>query len=117
MFILIFANCLNSCFLFCIIAFFLSFAVKVPIIPLHLWLPEAHVEAPTEGSVMLAGILLKLGSYGLIRFSMGLFPLGSVFFRPLVFLIEQFSVDFNEIHDADDAGVGRYGAQLGGLPR
>lgn len=69
------------------VAFFLSFAVKVPIIPLHLWLPEAHVEAPTEGSVMLAGILLKLGSYGLIRFSMGLFPLGSVFFRPLVFLI------------------------------
>jgi proton-translocating NADH-quinone oxidoreductase chain M len=65
-------------------AFFLSFASKVPMIPVHLWLPEAHVEAPTSGSVILAGVLLKLGSYGFIRFSLALFPYGSFFFAPLV---------------------------------
>ena len=55
------------------IAFFASFAVKVPMVPFHIWLPEAHVEAPTAGSVMLAGVLLKLGTYGFIRFSIPLF--------------------------------------------
>ncbi len=55
-------------------SFFLSFASKVPMIPVHLWLPEAHVEAPTAGSVILAGVLLKLGTYGFIRFSLPLFP-------------------------------------------
>jgi proton-translocating NADH-quinone oxidoreductase chain M len=66
------------------LAFFASFAVKVPMLPFHIWLPEAHVEAPTAGSVILAGILLKLGSYGLLRFSMPLFPLATVYFTPLV---------------------------------
>ncbi len=66
------------------LAFFCRFAVKVPIVPVHLWLPEAHVEAPTAGSVLLAGILLKLGTYGMVRFSLGLFPRASVYFTPLV---------------------------------
>lgn len=67
------------------LAFFLSFASKIPIFPLHIWLPEAHVEAPTVGSVILAGILLKLGVYGLIRFNLSFFPLASLFFTPLIF--------------------------------
>jgi len=67
--------------------FFLAFASKVPMVPVHLWLPEAHVEAPTAGSVLLAGILLKLGTYGFIRFSLPLFPKASFFFTPLVYTI------------------------------
>jgi proton-translocating NADH-quinone oxidoreductase chain M len=67
--------------------FFLAFASKVPMMPVHLWLPEAHVEAPTAGSVILAGILLKLGTYGFIRFSLPLFPNASFFFTPLVYTI------------------------------
>ena len=67
--------------------FFLAFASKVPMIPVHLWLPEAHVEAPTAGSVILAGILLKLGTYGFIRFSLPLFPKASFFFAPLVYTV------------------------------
>jgi NADH-ubiquinone oxidoreductase chain 4 len=55
------------------LTFFLAFASKVPMVPVHLWLPEAHVEAPTAGSVILAGVLLKLGTYGFIRFSLPLF--------------------------------------------
>jgi NADH-quinone oxidoreductase subunit M len=55
-------------------AFALAFAIKVPMWPLHTWLPDAHVEAPTAGSVILAGVLLKMGTYGLLRFAMPLFP-------------------------------------------
>ena len=69
------------------LAFFVSFASKVPMFPFHVWLPEAHVEAPTVGSVLLAGILLKLGVYGFIRFSLTLFPEASLFFSPLVYLL------------------------------
>ncbi len=69
------------------ICFFLSFASKIPMFPFHIWLPEAHVEAPTVGSVLLAGILLKLGVYGFIRFSITLFPEASLFFSPLVYLL------------------------------
>lgn len=68
-------------------SFFLAFASKVPMLPVHLWLPEAHVEAPTAGSVILAGVLLKLGTYGFIRFSLPLFPQASFFFTPLVYTI------------------------------
>lgn len=68
-------------------SFFLAFASKVPMLPVHLWLPEAHVEAPTAGSVILAGVLLKLGTYGFIRFSLPLFPKASFFFTPLVYTI------------------------------
>jgi len=68
------------------LAFFASFAVKIPMWPFHTWLPDAHVEAPTAGSVILAGILLKMGGYGFIRFSIGMFPLASEFFLPLIFV-------------------------------
>jgi proton-translocating NADH-quinone oxidoreductase chain M len=71
----------------CWFAFFLSFAVKMPLMPFHIWLPEAHCEAPTSGSVILAGILLKLGGFGFIRYSIGLFPESSAFFSPFVFII------------------------------
>ncbi len=74
------------------IAFFLSFAVKMPLVPFHVWLPEAHSEAPTSGSVILAGILLKLGGFGFIRYSVGLFPEASAFFAPLIFSISIFGV-------------------------
>jgi NADH-quinone oxidoreductase subunit M len=60
--------------LWCFLGFFLAFAVKVPVFPLHTWLPDAHFEAPTAGSVLLAGVLLKMGTYGLLRFNLGLFP-------------------------------------------
>ena len=69
------------------LSFFGSFATKVPMVPVHLWLPEAHVEAPTSGSVILAGILLKLGTYGFLRFSFPLFPEASLYFAPLVYLL------------------------------
>lgn len=69
------------------LAFFASFAVKVPMVPVHIWLPEAHVEAPTAGSVILAGILLKLGTYGFLRFSIPLFPMASLYFMPLVYTL------------------------------
>lgn len=65
-------------------AFFLSFAIKVPLFPLHTWLPDAHVEAPTAGSVILAGVLLKMGTYGLIRFCLPLFPQSAVQFAPII---------------------------------
>jgi len=65
--------------------FFASFATKVPMVPVHLWLPEAHVEAPTAGSVILAGVLLKLGTYGFIRFSFPLFPYACFYFAPFVY--------------------------------
>lgn len=69
------------------LAFFLSFSSKIPMFPFHIWLPEAHVEAPTVGSVLLAGILLKLGVYGFLRFSLCLFPDLSLFFSPLIYLL------------------------------
>ncbi len=64
------------------LAFALAFAIKVPLVPFHTWLPDAHVEAPTAGSVILAGVLLKMGTYGLVRFAFPLFPLAATFFAP-----------------------------------
>ena len=69
------------------LAFFSSFAVKTPMWPVHTWLPDAHVEAPTAGSVLLAAILLKMAGYGFIRFSIGLFPIASEFFTPLIYFL------------------------------
>ncbi len=69
------------------VAFFASFAVKIPMVPFHIWLPEAHAEAPTAGSVILAGILLKMGGYGFLRFSVPMFPLASIYFMPMIFLL------------------------------
>lgn len=66
------------------LAFALSFCIKVPLFPLHTWLPDAHVQAPTAGSVILAGVLLKMGTYGLIRFNLELFPQSSEYFAPLL---------------------------------
>ena len=69
------------------LGFFISFAVKVPILPFHIWLPEAHVEAPTVGSAILAGVLLKLGTYGFIRFSLPLFPEACIYYTPFIFTL------------------------------
>ena len=79
------------------LAFFASFAVKVPMMPVHIWLPEAHVEAPTAGSVILAAILLKLGTYGLIRFSLPLFPVASLQFTPLVYAMALIAVVYTSL--------------------
>ena len=79
------------------IAFFISFAVKVPIWPVHTWLPDAHVEAPTAGSVLLAGVLLKFGGYGLLRFSIPIFPLGSDFFAPLILALSIISIIYTSM--------------------
>ena len=74
------------------LAFFASFAVKMPMWPVHTWLPDAHVQAPTAGSVILAGVLLKMGGYGFIRFSLPMFPEGSAAFVPLVFILSGIAV-------------------------
>ena len=76
------------------LAFFSSFAVKTPMWPVHTWLPDAHVEAPTAGSVVLAAILLKLAGYGFIRFSLGLFPNASDFFTPLIYFLSLIAIVF-----------------------
>lgn len=74
------------------LSFFISFAFKVPMIPFHIWLPEAHVEAPTAGSVLLAGVLLKLGTYGMLRFLMSVFSYANYFFTPLIFTLSLIGV-------------------------
>lgn len=73
--------------LFLWLAFFVSFATKIPLMPVHIWLPEAHVEAPTAGSIILAGVLLKLGGYGFLRFSLPMLPFANEYFTPLVYAI------------------------------
>ncbi len=79
------------------LAFFSSFAVKTPMWPVHTWLPDAHVEAPTAGSVLLAAILLKMAGYGFIRFSLGLFPLASELFTPLIYLLSVIAIIFTSL--------------------
>jgi NADH-quinone oxidoreductase subunit M len=79
------------------LAFFASFAVKMPMWPVHTWLPDAHVEAPTAGSVILAGILLKLGGYGFLRFSLPMFPNASEMFTPLIFALSVIAVIYTSL--------------------
>jgi len=79
------------------LAFFASFAVKMPMWPVHTWLPDAHVEAPTAGSVILAGILLKMGGYGFLRFSLPMFPLASEHFAPLVFTLSIIAIIYTSL--------------------
>ena len=79
------------------LAFFASFAVKMPMWPVHTWLPDAHVEAPTAGSVILAGVLLKMGGYGFLRFSIPMFPEASVEFAPLVFALSCVAVVYTSL--------------------
>ena len=79
------------------LAFFSSFAVKTPMWPFHTWLPDAHVEAPTAGSVLLAAILLKMAGYGFIRFSIGLFPVASDFFTPLIYILSLIAIVFTSL--------------------
>jgi NADH-quinone oxidoreductase subunit M len=79
------------------LAFFASFAVKVPMWPVHTWLPDAHVEAPTAGSVILAGVLLKMGGYGFLRFSIPMFPEATVFFTPFVFSLSVVAVIYTSL--------------------
>jgi NADH-quinone oxidoreductase subunit M len=79
------------------IAFFASFAVKLPMWPVHTWLPDAHVEAPTAGSVILAGILLKMGGYGFIRFSLPMFPDASQYFAPLVYALSIIAIIYTSL--------------------
>ena len=79
------------------LAFFASFAVKVPMWPVHTWLPDAHVQAPTAGSVILAGVLLKMGGYGFLRFSLPMFPEATEFFAPLVFWLSVIAVIYTSL--------------------
>ena len=79
------------------LAFFSSFAVKTPMWPVHTWLPDAHVEAPTAGSVLLAAILLKMAGYGFIRFSLGLFPIASEIFTPLIYGLSVIAIVFTSL--------------------
>jgi NADH-quinone oxidoreductase subunit M len=82
---------------FLFLAFLASFAVKLPMWPVHTWLPDAHVQAPTAGSVILAGVLLKLGGYGFIRFSLPMFPDGSLQFIPLMFVLSGVAVVYTSL--------------------
>ncbi|MHB0669778.1 NADH-quinone oxidoreductase subunit M [Roseomonas mucosa] len=79
------------------LAFFAAFAVKVPMWPVHTWLPDAHVEAPTAGSVILAGVLLKMGAYGFIRFSIPLFPEAAALFAPVIFVLSVVAVVYTSL--------------------
>ena len=79
------------------LAFFASFAVKIPMWPFHTWLPDAHVEAPTAGSVILAGVLLKMGGYGFIRFSIGMLPEATLFFIPFVMVLSIVAIVYTSL--------------------
>src|SRR6266705_1212021 len=79
------------------LAFFVAFAVKTPLVPLHTWLPEAHTEAPTAGSLALAAVVIKVGAYGLIRFNLGLFPIASSYFRTMVMILAVIGIIYGAV--------------------
>ena len=79
------------------LAMFMSFAIKVPMFPFHTWLPNAHVQAPTAGSIILAGVLIKLGAYGFIRFSLPFFPAASELFAPIIFILSVIAIIYTSI--------------------
>lgn len=89
------------------LAFGLSFCIKVPLFPLHTWLPDAHTEAPTPGSVILAGILLKMGTYGLVRFNLQLFPTSAIFFAPFISSLAVISIIYGALVSAVQTDVKR----------
>src|SRR6185436_5165807 len=91
--------------LLCFLAFALAFAIKVPLFPLHTWLPDAHVEAPTGGSVILAGVLLKFGSYGFLRYALPMFPLAAAELTPLIGILAVVGIIFGALmaYVQDDA--------------
>jgi NADH-quinone oxidoreductase subunit M len=83
--------------IFAFLAFFFAFAIKVPMFPFHTWLPDAHTEAPTAGSVILAGVLLKLGAYGFIRFAVPLFPSAAMTFAPAIIVLSLIAIIYGAI--------------------
>ncbi len=89
------------------LAFALSFCIKVPLFPLHTWLPDAHTEAPTPGSVILAGILLKLGTYGLVRFNVELFPMASIHYAPVISVLAVIGIIYGALVSAVQTDVKR----------
>ena len=93
---------------FMFLLFFIAFAVKTPIVPFHTWLPDAHGEAPTAGSVVLAAVLLKMGTYALLRFNIGLFPTASVFLMPLMVLWGVFTILFASWFTISQSNVKRF---------
>jgi len=90
--VLLYIHLTKSEQIFLWVCFFIPFAIKIPMIPFHIWLPEAHVEAPTIGSVILASLLLKLGGYGFIRFVIPMFPFGTLYFLPMLQILGTISV-------------------------
>jgi NADH-quinone oxidoreductase subunit M len=79
------------------LAFFIAFAIKVPMFPFHTWLPDAHVEAPTAGSVILAGVLLKMGTYGFLRFNIPMFPDATVYFTPAILVLSVIGIIYGAL--------------------
>jgi NADH-quinone oxidoreductase subunit M len=79
------------------LAFFVSLAIKIPMFPFHTWLPDAHVQAPTAGSVILAGVLIKIGAYGFLRFSLPFFPLASSYFAPTIFVLSVIAIIYTSL--------------------
>jgi NADH-quinone oxidoreductase subunit M len=79
------------------LGFLVAFAVKAPLVPLHTWLPDAHTEAPTAGSLVLAAVVIKVGTYGLVRFNLGLFPESSMYFRTLVMVLAVVGIVYGAI--------------------
>jgi len=79
------------------LAFFLAFAIKVPMFPFHTWLPDAHVEAPTAGSVILAGVLLKMGTYGFLRFNLPMFPQAAEYFTPMIMVLSVVAIIYGAL--------------------